>query len=61
MLPYSNSYKPKATSNNASREQMIMKQCARIGREIKQLKESNQNQWRVRRLQKSLYHLTSQL
>lgn len=61
MLPYSNSYKPKATSNNASREQMIMKQCARIGREIRQLKESNQNQWRVRRLQKSLYHLTSQL
>lgn len=61
MLPYSNSYKPKAASNNASREQMIMKQCARIGREIRQLKESNQNQWRVRRLQKSLYHLTSQL
>ena len=63
MLPYSNSYKPKTSSKVLKREQAIIKQCAIIAREIREAKESNtsKSQWRVRRLQRSLFQLTSSL
>jgi hypothetical protein len=63
MLPYSKSYKPNTSSKVLKREQAIMERCAVIAKEIRHAKEDNTNksQWRVRRLQRSLFQLTSSL
>ena len=46
-------------SNN---ERVIIQQCARLSQQIRESKENTSvSAWRLRRMQKSLYNLTSRL